>query len=258
MKKDACLGIDVGSRSVKMAFAEHGKILDFLIFDTPKFYRDLCGRTTEGLFIKPDALPYNITGMTGCGYGRDCLGFEGVEIVTEMKAHAAGGVLQTGLSDFLLLDLGGQDSKLLVVRNGKMTEFVSNDRCAACTGRFLENMAAVLGMELGELSAHHLNPAALSSTCAVFAETELISRMASGEPRESLAAGVNYSIFRRVAGMVGRFPKGKLLFAGGVAANIAILKYLKDEGWDVVELKYPRHNAALGCLYLSGRIKKFG
>lgn len=254
MKKPVYLGIDVGSRYVKTAFSYKGKILDLLLFDTSLFYSDLCKHTPNGLKIKSSAFPYKITGITGCGYGRDCLKFEGIELITEMKAHSAGGFIQSGMPDFLLLDLGGQDSKLLVVKNKKLTEFISNDRCAACTGRFLENMSSVLNMPLSELSSHYSDPVSLSSTCAVFSETELISRMASGETRERLAAGINYSIYRRISGMLGKFSRGTLLFAGGVAYNQAIRKFLEDEGWKVRVLSYPQHNAAIGCLVVSGKI----
>ena len=79
----------------------------------------------------------------------------------------------TGLTSFTLLDLGGQDSKVALVREGRIVDFLTNDKCAASTGRYLENMAAALNISLEELGRHHSNPVELISTCAVFGESEL-------------------------------------------------------------------------------------
>ena len=155
-----------------------------------------------------------------------------------------------------MLDLGGQDSKVVLVERGNVKDFVSNDRCAASTGRYLENMAQVLGMSLKEMSSHYKEPIKLSSTCAIFGETELIGLLASGKKPERLAAGVNYSIIRRFLPLIKKYPSYPLCLSGGVAQNKAITKILKSRELNVIALPFPQFGGALGTLLWGLRSKK--
>jgi predicted CoA-substrate-specific enzyme activase len=167
-----------------------------------------------------------------------------------MKAHLYGAIYQTGMENFTLLDLGGQDSKVVKVKNKKMIDFVTNDKCAASSGRYLENMAKVLGISLQELSRYWKNPVELNSTCAVFGETELIGKIIEGHSIEKLAAGVNYTIFKRVKPMLFKLYSDAIIFTGGVAKNRAIIKILESEtGAEVILSDYPQYNGAIGCCY---------
>ena len=205
--------------------------------------------TADGFAVNFDALisgPPSV--LTVTGYGRNSLNIVGAEIISELKAHTIGALWQTGLTDFTLLDLGGQDSKVIRVRGGRMDDFQLNDKCAASTGRYLENMATVLGISLDEMSRHYLNPIELSATCAIFGESELIGRIVEGVPVAELAAGVNYSIFRRIKPMLLALASKTVVFTGGVALGPAVAHWVREEtGSEVVVPPQPQINGAIGC-----------
>lgn len=142
-----------------------------------------------------------VSRIVGTGYGRISLPFAD-KVVTEITCHARGAVhLFPGTG--VVLDIGGQDSKVIsTAPDGSVQDFLMNDKCAAGTGRFLQVLSDILGMELAELgeAAGRGKPAAISSMCAVFAETEIIGLLARGTPPADIAAGVFRSIARRYAG----------------------------------------------------------
>lgn len=249
-------GIDMGSRNVKVALLEKGFSAEFYKFDTIKFYREN-GRLEDG------QLAVDIAGLlklgyrkpravVTTGYGRQTVNLKGARNIPEIKAHVLGAVHTTGLKDFTLLDLGGQDSKVALVRDGKLVDFQTNDKCAASTGRYLENMAAVLDISLEELGRHYIDPVDLASTCAIFGETELVGKVVEGHSTESLAAGVNYTIFKRIRPMLVKLKSEQLVFTGGVAHNKALREILKQElGVSVVVPDNPQYAGALGCCVAS-------
>ncbi|AQS60051.1 acyl-CoA dehydratase activase [Desulforamulus ferrireducens] len=242
-------GIDLGSRNVKVALRDQDGSLSFHKFDTVSFYREH-GRAVEGqLRVDFAALGLGVPErVVATGYGRQTINLQGAEIIPELKAHVLGAIQQTNLTDFTLLDLGGQDSKVVLVARGKMLDFQTNDKCAASTGRYLENMAAVLDIDLAELSRHYENPVDLSSTCAIFGETELIGKVVEGHTLASLAAGVNYTIFKRIKPMLKKLMSDTIVFTGGVARNQALVKILERElGVPVVVPTHPQFNGAIGC-----------
>lgn len=149
-------GLDLGSRSIKLVVMDRDKIRVSKIFETAEFYREY-GRHTGGEFY----IDFAALGATGVykyyshrvwqKYFR--LDIAGARIIPELKAHVIGAVWQTGLTYFNLLDLGGQDSKVIKVRKGRMTGFATNDKCAVSTGRYLKNMAGVLKFSLEGVDA---------------------------------------------------------------------------------------------------------
>ncbi|HEX9058878.1 MAG TPA: acyl-CoA dehydratase activase [Clostridia bacterium] len=250
------VGIDLGSRSVKIAVFENDSLEDYKIYDTAKFYRDFC-KTLEGsvrIDFKSLCLE-DFDSLVSTGYGRNNLKVDGAKVINELKAHTYGAVWQTGLQNFVLLDVGGQDSKVVSVVNGRMADIHLNDKCAASCGRYLENMSAVLGMNMNEMSSYYEEPVSLSSTCAVFAESELIGRMSEGINIKSLAAGVNYSLFKRVKPLLDRVKGDCLVVTGGVAGNQAFIKYAKEEmGYkEVIVPRYNQLNGAIGCCVYSSK-----
>jgi len=153
-----------------------------------------------------------------------------------------------GIQDFTVLDLGGQDSKVIKVRKGRMVGFETNDKCAASTGRYLENMAVVLGIDLDELSRYSENPVELDATCAIFGESELIGRIVEGFSVAELAAGVNYTIFKRIKPMLSALTSETVVFTGGVALGGALKSIIEKEmGVRVVVPEQPQLNGAIGC-----------
>lgn len=243
-------GIDLGSRAVKIALMNDMGKTEYRRFDTIKFYRAY-GRLENGK-LQVDLLKLlaveRIDSAVSTGYGRQNIDLAGAESIPEIKAHVTGAAHATGLDDFTLLDLGGQDSKVALVRGGRMTDFLTNDKCAASTGRYLENMAAVLEIPLDELSRHHADPVDLASTCAIFGETELIGRVVEGYSTSKLAAGVNYTIFKRIRPMLQQLFSPVVIFTGGVAANRALREVLRRElGVTVLVPPNAQYTGALGC-----------
>lgn len=250
------VGLDLGSRSTKIAVMSEDRSLDLQKYDTMKFYREY-GRIESGRFIidiNSLALPAGAA-VTATGYGRQAVPVKGAGIIPEIKAHVLGAVFLTGLTEFTLLDLGGQDSKVALVRDGRIVDFLTNDKCAASTGRYLENMAAALGISLEELSRHCRNPAELTSTCAVFGESELIGKIAEGYSVSDLAAGVNHSIFKRIMPMLAKLRSKTIIFTGGVAYNEALRQIIsKETGTSVIVPEKPDFAGAAGCCVEAGKI----
>jgi predicted CoA-substrate-specific enzyme activase len=247
------IGIDLGSRKVKFALLKEGRIERLGDFDTLSFYKrfgrmrgddlsfDLAG---SGLF---SAAELAAASVVATGYGRNTLNLTGARVVSEIRAHVAGALFQTGLRDFTLLDMGGQDTKVALVRGGTMQDFVMNDKCAASSGRYLENMAAILEVELDELSSHWEDPVRLDATCGIFGESELIGQILRGYPVSRLCAGVNQTLVKRVVPMLRRFPSDRIVLTGGVARNGALVRLLEGEGCAVTVPEQPQHNGAIGC-----------
>lgn len=166
------------------------------------------------------------------GYGRIALQ-SADQTVTEIKCHARG-IAELYPQVRTIIDIGGQDSKVIHVgASGKVLDFAMNDKCAAGTGRFLEVMARVMETDvsqLGQLAGQADSPVDISNTCAVFAESEVISRLSAGIKQANVAAGIHQSVARRVAGLamrVGVTPT--VVLTGGVAKNEGIVQALSAE-----------------------------
>lgn len=254
------LGFDLGSRQAKIAALDGPAVRWLKDFPTIPFYKRFGsirdGRlhldfAAMGLF---SAEELSGTPLVVTGYGRNTVNLAGARVVPEIQAHVAGARFQTDLATFTMLDLGGQDTKVARVENGRLDDFVMNDKCAASSGRYLENMAQVLDVTLEELSRHHRAPVQLDATCGIFGESELVGRVIEGHSLEALCAGVNNTLIRRVMPMLGRFPRDTLVVTGGVAKSTAFIELLREAtGADVVVPKHPQHNGAIGCAVLAAR-----
>ena len=259
MSGQTICGIDLGSRSVKIALmrpqieGERLEILRLESLDTIRFYREYGRKQGDKLVVDFEALGLPVVErLVSTGYGRNTLELAGGEAIPELKAHVLGAIYQTGLMDFTLVDLGGQDSKIIQVRNGKMIDFLTNDKCAASSGRYLENMAAILDVSLEELGKYVDDPVELNSTCAVFGESELIGRIVEGFSLAELAAGVNATIVKRILPLLRSFAGEVLVFTGGVAHNSAVGNLLEaGSGRRIVIPQEPQFNGAIGCCCVS-------
>lgn len=254
------LGIDLGSRQAKFAALQGGEILWLKDFETIPFYKRFGGMHDGKLTLDFGAMELltdeerKSARLVATGYGRNTIDLEGARVIPEIQAHAEGARWQTGVETFTLLDLGGQDAKTVRVENGILMDFVMNDKCAASSGRYLENMAKVLDLSLEELSRHHADPVPLDATCGIFGESELIGRILEGHPLERLCAGVNATLIKRVMPMLRRFPMDVLILTGGVAKSSAF-RALLTEAVGVVPVvpPHPQHNGAIGCAVLAAR-----
>lgn len=244
------LGIDLGSRFVKIALKD-GDSVKFFREDTVHFYKNMVKRDGGDVLVdlssygaEPDA------DIIATGYGRNMMSFANANVISEIKAHYKGALVSTGEQEFILVDIGGQDSKVIYVRDGYIEDFVMNDKCAASTGRFLENACRILDIELSELAYMTEKPAKLSATCAIFSESEIVGRIAEGVPVENIGAGVNESISRRLFPLIRKYRNKKIFAAGGVASNSAIIHFLSEmSGTDIKVIENPQYNGCLGCIH---------
>ena len=251
------LGIDVGSRYVKFAVFENENLAFTGKMDTIGFYRQ-ARRPSGGLDIaRLDIFNGSQTSAGGfdkviaTGYGRYNVTIEGAEVVSEIRAHMLGAINQTGLSDFTMLDIGGQDTKVVRVRDGELDDFVMNDKCAAGSGRYLENIARSLGITVEEIAGHYDDPANLSVTCAIFGESEVIGHVADGTPIEKICAGANLSVAQRLLALARRYSSPTFVVTGGVAKNAAVVRFIREKcGGELIVPEKPIHNGAIGCAAL--------
>lgn len=216
-----CAGIDVGSRTIKIVLfdRERGTLVASGIVDQGIAQDELTGGLFDRLLVGAGLSRRDVQATVATGYGRDRVNFANTTI-TEITCHARG-VRYVAPGVRTIIDMGGQDSKLIRIdADGRVRDFVMNDRCAAGTGRFLEVVATRIGVpvsELGAIARGAANPCAINSTCVVFAETEIIGLLAGGALPADLAAGVQTALASRVASMAGRNLVEPVVFVGGVA-----------------------------------------
>jgi predicted CoA-substrate-specific enzyme activase len=205
------------------------RIIASLIGPTGAEHRKLANKVMEEALARAHLAFENLSYVIATGYGRINVPFADRQ-VTEITCHAKG-VHSLLPTVHTIVDVGGQDSKGIKILNGKVTSFVMNDKCAAGTGRFLEIIADALGVpleKLGELSLSAEKTAAISSTCTVFAEHEVTSQLAGGEPRENLIAGIHEAIATRVYSLVAKLKiEPDIAITGGGAKNIGLVKALE-------------------------------
>lgn len=220
-------GLDIGSRTIAL-----------VEWDGEKIVREEVIFTGQNPLVNSQKL---ISGrkygrLVATGYGRHLAAENNLadEVITEIRAYAVGAhYLYPDVRT--ILDIGGQDSKVISVKpDGGVARFEMNDRCAAGTGRFLENMALALDMKVEAIGTHAMvadgKAIQISSMCTVFAESETVSLLGKGEKSEQIALGIHQAIVKRVAAMVRRVGlQPRLVFAGGVAQNPCIQVLLAEE-----------------------------
>lgn len=167
--------------------------------------------------------------ITATGYGRVSVPYAD-DTLTEITCHGKGACFLGG-EDLTVVDIGGQDTKVILVRNGRVVDFIMNDKCSAGTGKFLEIMANRMGVTLPELFelAERGREIAISSMCTVFAESEIVSLMGLGTPREDIACGAVGSVVSKVAVQVARKAAAESYFlTGGFCDSAMMLRKLSE------------------------------
>ena len=250
-------GIDIGSTASKVVVLDNEKIVDYFVIPTGWNSKD----TARAIAEKLNDMGYPVDEemkVIATGYGRISVDYAS-KVITEITCHGRGGYALVN-EDCTIIDIGGQDTKVISVEKGVSTNFLMNDKCAAGTGKFLEIMANRLNVTLNEMYelAAQGEPLAISSMCTVFAESEVISHIGSGERREDIAAGVVDSVVNRVAGLVSRHPvKGKLVLTGGLSECDYVLKRLSAKvGHPIYAEPLGRYAGALGAAIIARDGKK--
>ena len=244
------VGVDLGSRTVKIAAFKHGELVGHQIressFDPHKQSMEMLAG-------------FDPVRVVATGYGRHLAQKHFAhEVITEIKAHAMGA--RHYFPDCrTIIDIGGQDSKVIALDEaGRVINFQMNDKCAAGTGRFLEIMAATLGYsldEFGPAALESLEDVAINSMCTVFAESEVISMKNRGVPPHDIAMAVHLSVVSRMVGMLNRIGYGdSIVFSGGVARNPCMVKMLalKLDGVKILSPEQPDIVGALGAAIQAG------
>lgn len=216
-------GLDIGSTATKCAVVEGGRLVQAVMLPSMP---DMVAAAREALRqAGAEALPVVTT-----GYGR-ALHEPRLAQVSEITALAAGvGALRPEAAT--VVDIGGQDSKVVRVQGGKVLDFAMNDRCAAGTGRFLEVMSRVLNIpqdRFDEVSRPEVDPLPISSTCTVFAESEVVGRLSRREPPDRILKGVLAAVCSRVAALGRQVGVAAPVVAtGGPARSMAVIRALSE------------------------------
>jgi predicted CoA-substrate-specific enzyme activase len=248
------VGVDAGSTTCKVAAVDAaGEMVAWRLEPTrPRLEEqaaEMVGALRAGLEMDGEAP------VVATGYGRRLVRGAGRR-VTEITCHARGVFRALGHGG-TLLDIGGQDSKAIRIgSDGRPVDFAMNDKCAAGTGRFLEHTAARLGVEVADLGRHALAASAeehITSTCTVFAESEIISLIARGADLDAIIRGLHRSLVSRIAAMarsVGLSPP--LILSGGVALNAAVREMMAEAtGEPVVLPPQPQMMGAYGAALIA-------
>ena len=245
------LGIDIGSSTSKAVILDEGlTIISFDVKNTgtgTSGPEKAVGAALEKAGIGSDFIKYTVA----TGYGR--ITFEKADKqITEISCHAMG-VTHLMQSARTIIDIGGQDVKVIRLNEQRRVEnFAMNDKCAAGTGRFLEVMARILDCSidmLSDLDQKATKEISISNTCTVFAESEVISQLASGAEKENVARGVHHAVAKRVAGLAARIGiETDVVMTGGVALNSGVVRALKKEmEVDISIVNNPQIIGALGA-----------
>jgi len=251
-------GVDAGSRTTKVVLLDSDSrgVAAAGVVDQGIDQDELAGDLFRRLLRENDIRRERVNSVVSTGYGRKLISFAD-KTITEITCQAQG--IRHCLPDArTVIDIGGQDSKLLRLNmDGSINDFAMNDRCAAGTGRFIELLAAQLGVKLdrlGQLARQSRNPAIISSMCVVFAETEIIGLLASGVTPADIVSGVLTSIATRLASMSGRNLISPVALTGGVAMvpgmDAALSAILQQK---VVVAPRPQLTCALGAAILAWR-----
>ncbi|QQK08301.1 acyl-CoA dehydratase activase [Miniphocaeibacter halophilus] len=243
------VGIDIGSTASKVIVLDENKesIIHKKVMPSgwnSKETSEVLKKWIEELGFKRDEIS-----IVATGYGRVSVPYAD-KTITEITCHGKGAnFLREG--DMTVIDIGGQDTKIIQIKNGQVMDFIMNDKCSAGTGKFLEIMANRLGLTLEEMFdyAEKGTEIKISSTCTVFAESEVISLMGKGTSRQDIAAGVVNSICAKVVSLANKKPsKEQYFLTGGFSDS----QYMIDEltkrlGIQVYTDKDARFAGAIGA-----------
>ncbi|MBN2072845.1 MAG: 2-hydroxyglutaryl-CoA dehydratase [Actinobacteria bacterium] len=249
-------GIDVGSVSTEVVILESDpdKILSYIIAPTGASSKTAAGKALVRACEKAGIEKSLIKSIVATGYGRVNIPFADNNI-TEISCHARGAI-SCFPETRTVIDIGGQDSKVIKLENGSPVDFLMNDKCAAGTGRFLEVMARALEIDLENFADIFLNTkktVEITSTCTVFAESEIVSLIGQGIEKNVIIKGLVYSIANRITSMVERVGlEEPVCMTGGVARNLGVVNALEEKLSAKINIpEEPQITGALGAAFLA-------
>jgi predicted CoA-substrate-specific enzyme activase len=229
MNKIVAIGIDAGSTTLKIVGIDQEKNIVFKLIEDAQ---PLIEKQVDSLLKKlSENYDINSAKIVATGYGSNLIKAD--KKITEISCHAKG-IYEYFKTPGTAVDIGGQDNKVILIgKNGKVIDFIMNDKCASGTGRFLENTAWRLKIPIQDMAKMALSTnkeVSISSVCAVFAESEVISHLARGKKLEEVIRGLHRAMVKRITAMInsiGLTPP--LMLSGGVVKNRAVVEMLKEE-----------------------------
>ena len=244
------VGIDIGSSAAKVAVIENGQVIKTILLDTGFSSR----KVAENIYsmLEEDGITKENSRYVATGYGRISVPYAD-KVVTEITCHGKGAQFLFE-EDGTVIDIGGQDTKGILLKKGRVMKFIMNDKCSAGTGKFIEVMTNRLGLTHDELSelARKGNPITISSMCTVFAESEVISLIGKGTPREDIAYGVIESVVTKVVQLISQVPGEKYFLTGGLCEDSYVLERLsKALNAPVSSKPLARYAGAIGAAILA-------
>jgi len=227
-------GLDIGSTTSKAVLLDGERVIAAVVIPNAALPAESARRAFDAGLAAAGLASDRIAVVGATGYGRRLAGF-GDFIITEIKACALGAIRIGAPHGRIrtVLDLGGQDTKVIAIgEDGGVEDFAMNDKCAAGTGRFLEMLARKLELPFDdfiEAALRSRNPIHMNATCAVFAESEVVSLLARNIPKEDIAAAAHQAIADRIGAMVRRVGQQEILaFVGGGALNRALARMVEE------------------------------
>ena len=245
------VGIDIGSSAAKTAVIKDGEVVKTYLLNTGFSSR----KTAEDIYqmLEKDGIHKDNAAYVATGYGRISVPYAD-KSVTEITCHGKGAWKLFG-KDGVVIDIGGQDTKGIVLKSGRVMKFVMNDKCSAGTGKFLEVMTNRLGLTQKELSelASQGKDVTISSMCTVFAESEVISLIGKGTSREDIAYGVVESVAVKVAQLISQLGGNHYFLTGGLCEDEYVISRLSHAlNAPVESMPLARYAGAIGAALLSG------
>jgi len=245
-------GVDVGSTQTKaIILDENRQIVGRSLINTGAYVTQAADRAFREAAADAKINADQVSYVVGTGYGRYKVTFGNAQI-TEISCHARGANLLFPKTR-TVIDMGGQDAKgIRVDENGAVRDFVMNDKCAAGTGRFLSNAAETVGVsldEIGPISLKAKKQVRLSTVCAVFVESDIMSYLAEGKTVEDILGGVHSAIAARTIALVRRVGiEPEVAFTGGVSRNVGMVKALEEKlGFPVNVCEDSHYIGAIGA-----------
>ncbi len=247
------IGIDVGSTGIKIVFVkESAPVWKKVVPTKPgqsSLVNKLIGQGLNALNIEQK----DIKKICVTGYGRNLIE-DSNKVVDEISANAAGITLLTNGKARTLINIGGQDVKIIKLDDqGQIMDFRMNDKCAAGTGRFFEIAANILDTPLGDFHVKEdVEAVSINATCAVFAESEIVSLLATGVNKNSIIKGINNAVAKRIANLAGNgHLEEDIYIDGGPARNLGLIESLEDALLcDIKTADDPQFTVALGSLFV--------
>lgn len=244
------VGIDIGSSAAKVAVINDNKVIKTILLDTGFSSRKVADEIYA--MLESEGITKENAKYVATGYGRISVPYAD-DVVTEITCHGKGAYFLFG-ENGTVIDIGGQDTKGISLKNGRVMKFIMNDKCSAGTGKFLEVMTNRLGLTPEELSALARNgqEITISSMCTVFAESEVISLIGKGTSREDIAFGVIESVVNKVVALLAQVPDDKYFLTGGLCEDEYIIERLsKALGAPVESTPLARYAGAIGAAILA-------